>query len=225
MAENPAIQPGDGEAISRVTHARRTVKVLPEDPQPLQALPPCLEAMLESAAMAPFHKAADRSWREGELDALMPWRAHVLDAAACRQLRESLLAVDDRGKMPAMLGAADAMVIVNWLPDPACEPREGQLFEPTVRNMEHVAAASAAVQNMLLTATAHGIPNYWSSGGRLREPAWLERLGATEGEILLGAIFFFPVGSDTGPLPSVTGKLRDLRGPLSGWVRHVTPDA
>ncbi len=46
-------------------------------------------------------------------------------------------------------------------------------FAVTLTNVEHIAAAYAAIQNLLLAATARGIRNYWSSGGVLRLPSVL----------------------------------------------------
>ena len=117
------------------------------------------------------------------------------------------------------------MIQTPWLPNPSSQPlAEGQLFEPTLANMEHIAAASSAIQNLLLAATAEGIPNYWSSGGALlREASAYETLGIPPGEILLGSIFLFP--SDISSLPSSVevggSKLRDQRSPVSAWSRWV----
>ena len=86
-------------------------------------------------------------------------------------------------------------------------------------NVEHIAAASAAVQNLLLAATARGWESYWSSGGVLREPAVFERLGMDARELPLGSIFLSPDVAH-GAI-RIDGGLRDERGEVEGWVRWV----
>ena len=65
-------------------------------------------------------------------------------------------------------------------------------FAATLANMEHIAAAAAAIENLLLAATARGVSNYWSSGGVLRSQIVRQLLAIPPAEIVLGAIFFFP---------------------------------
>ncbi len=55
--------------------------------------------------------------------------------------------------------------------------------------IEEIAAASAAVQNILLGATALGIASFWSSGGMTHTPAMKEYLGLGEEDIVLGLIY------------------------------------
>jgi len=59
--------------------------------------------------------------------------------------------------------------------------------------MEHIAAGSAAIQNVLLGATSRGKRNYWSTGGALLRSSGLrKKLNIPMDEILLGAIFIYP---------------------------------
>ena len=120
-----------------------------------------------------------------------------------------------------MLAAAEALIQATWLPNPGPLP-EGASYAPTLENMEHIAAASAAVQSLLVAATARGFTTYWSSGGILRGAEVFRWLGIPSEEILLGAVFLFPAdpeGATVNP-----GKLRDKRGRLRDWRRWVTPD-
>ncbi|MCA8986065.1 MAG: nitroreductase family protein [Planctomycetaceae bacterium] len=201
--------------IATVIHNRQTEKVLADEPIPSSAETLLTDEILELAAWAPFHRPADESHRK-QLDAPMPWRFYVLDSEGCRQLRRELLSRDS-SRIIQMLATADCLIQATWLPNPGDDP--GQLFDPTMENMEHLAAASAAVQTLLLAATAHGIRNYWSSGGVLRSPEVYARMGIPKQEILLGSLFFFP--QEVGTATIATSKLRDQRGPLSGWVRRV----
>ena len=96
-----------------------------------------------------------------------------------------------------MLWAAEAMIVMSWLPDVFGEQPEVREMEPipftgNLRNMEHIAAAGAAIQNILLGATAAGHPSYWSSGGTLRQKEARTLLDIPMDEIFLGCLFVFP---------------------------------
>ncbi len=207
------------DVLCEVIRERCTEKVLSSEPFPASSETTLADRLLELAAWAPFHRPADASHLEGrEQSGIMPWRFYVLDAESCRKLRSRLIEKDS-SKIMEMLATADCLVQATWLPNPSQDKGEG-LFAATLENMEHLAAAGAAVQNLLLGATASGIRNYWSSGGILRTPEVFELLGIPSGELLLGSLFFFP--QDVGEATVATSKLRDKRGPLSGWVRRVS---
>ena len=206
---------------------RKTIKVMARSELPAKGTPPPFADLLRLAGMAPFHRACDESHRnEGcQLRGIEPWRFYVLDAKQCRAMARSL-PEENAGKIPAMLLAADGLFLATWLPNPPEKPEldgdqsfGGQLFEPTLANMEHIAAASAAVQNLLLAATARGIANYWSSGGVLRTQPVLRDLEISTREILLGAIFLFP--QETAGCEVVQSKLREHRTGVSCWSRQV----
>jgi len=208
--------------VDRVIRERRTTKVLADAPLPPIGLRETVEALAATAGWAPFHRVAARAHTEsGALSSIVPWRFHLLDAPACRALREVLLARGDRSKIPRMLGAATALIQATWLPNPPKGPVTG-LFEATEENMEHVAAAGAAVQNLLLAATARGIASYWSSGGALRGAEAFGWMGIPAGEILLGSVFLFP--AETGDAEVNPGSHRDRRGAPADWARWVELD-
>lgn len=60
---------------------------------------------------------------------------------------------------------------------------------PKIPQLEEIAAASAAVQNILLGATALGIASFWSTGGMVHHPAFKEHLQLGEHDIVLGIIY------------------------------------
>lgn len=208
------------DIVDRVIRERRTTKVLADAPFPEVDVRTVVEELAATAGWAPFHRVVARVHQETGLTSIVPWRFHLLDAASCRALRRALLARGDRSKIPRMLAAASALVMATWLPNPAKGPVPG-LFEATEENMEHVAAAAAAVQNLLLAATARGIPNYWSSGGPLRGADAFGWMGIPAGEIPLGAIFLFP--AETGDAEVNPGSHRDRRGDPGDWSRWVEP--
>ncbi|HEX8299313.1 MAG TPA: nitroreductase family protein [Rubricoccaceae bacterium] len=208
--------------VDDAIRGRRTSKVTAAEALPPSGPPRAdLEALFETAGWAPFHRPAADAHRSA-LPGVVPWRFYALDAAGCRALREAL--AEATGPVPSLLATADALVLVTWLPDPPSETAAAGLFEPTLANMEHVAAAGAAVQNLLVASTARGIRTFWSSGGGiLRQPATLQRLGIGADEVLLGSVFLFPAEAP-GAAEGGT-KLREQRGPLSDWMRWVEPDA
>jgi nitroreductase len=58
-----------------------------------------------------------------------------------------------------------------------------------IPQLEEVAAASAAIQNILLGATALGIASFWSSGGMTHTHALKEYLQLGADDIIMGLIF------------------------------------
>ncbi|WP_309400484.1 nitroreductase family protein [Cerasicoccus maritimus] len=208
----------NAQALDEVIRQRRTLKMLAAEPLPASTQREVINEVIAAGAWAPFHKPSSSTHR-GELNSFVPWRAYALDAAACRRLREKLIEVGDTTKIVQMLAAAEALIQVTWLPNPAKSETDA-LFEPTLENMEHLAAASAAVQNMLLTATARGFENYWSSGGALREKLVFDWMGIPATEILLGGIFLFPAETDN--VETAEGKLRHKRGDVETWAKWIS---
>jgi nitroreductase len=207
--------------VDGVIRDRRTVKVLADAPFPVQEARQVVEELVAAAGWAPFHRVAARVHTDGALTSIVPWRFHLLDADGCRALRQALLDRGDKSKVPRMLASATALIQATWLPNPAKGEHTG-LFEATEENLEHIAAAGAAVQNLLLAATARGIPNYWASGGALRGADAFRWMGIPAREILLGAIFLFP--ADPRDAEVSAGSHRDNRGAPADWSRWVDLD-
>ncbi len=211
----PCVASDPMDRIADIAARRRTLKLLPDPAAPLSGGGldrAAVDAMVAAAGWAPFHRAC-AAGREGGA-APEPWRVHALDKAACLDLIPRL---DGFAKPPAkianMLAAADAMLLVTWLPE------EGGDWAASEMNMEHIAAAGAAIQTLLLAATERGVGSYWSSGGSLATREVLDALGAGGGEVLLGAIFLWPetpAGIDAAP-----GKLRAQRTAPDRWARWV----
>jgi nitroreductase len=202
---------------------RRTIKVLADEPFPADVDQGNVQELIEAAGCAPFHRMCDKSHQQRPgLPSILPWRFYLLDAGVCRKIRKVLLSQGDTGKLPKLLATADTMILATWLPNPAKAESETGLFDPTLENMEHIAAASAAIQNLLTAATARGIENYWSSGGAFRHPEMFDLLGIPRQEILLGSLFLYP--QDTGSAEITTSKLRGQRGETEDWARWVQID-
>jgi nitroreductase len=214
------------DLFEQIARRRQTIKVIAESELPCSDDREVVDRLVALAGWAPFHKICSPDHRTGTLSGIEPWRFHCLDAEQCRTLR-SLVANDPAaGKIPGMLASARATILSTWLPNPSSEPpRDSEAFEPSLGNVEHIAAASAAVQSLLLAATAAGINNYWSSGGVLRKPENFARLGIPANERLLGAVFLFPNALPPGFIGEiVNSKLRSDRCPSSKWSRWIKLD-
>ncbi|HLV25946.1 MAG TPA: nitroreductase family protein [Gemmatimonadales bacterium] len=213
------------EIVERVIRERRTRKILAEQPLEARSDREALNAIVASAGWAPFHRKASQVYQdEGDLRSIVPWRCYVLDARAARELREWMEERGEAGPMLRLLAACSAMVLVTWLPDQAPEAdapvrADEQLFEPTLENMEHIAAASAAVQNMLLSATARGYRTFWSTAKPLRAPESLGHLGIPLREVLLGAIHL--AAPDVEGSDEKHGSHGSRRGEPGDWMRWL----
>ena len=210
--------------VADILTTRKTTKVMfdPERPAAPETDRETIESLIALAGWAPFHKPAHRvHWRGTRT--IEPWRFHLADAATCRRLIGFVQDnAEKAGRVPQMLAAAQALILATWLPNPpenGDDGLNGGLFEPTMANMEHIAAASAAVQSFLLAATERGLTTYWSSGGYLRDAATFDLLGIPAQQILLGAVFVFP--NDGGE--RIPGGMRDKRSERAAWSNWVTP--
>lgn len=212
--------------VSKTIRDRQTLKVLADENQPwpvggreVEAL---ISQLVDLAGWAPYHYPCASVHQRGKLDSPAPWRFYVLNARAARQLLKRLATLGrPLGKVGPMLAAADGLALVTWLPDPATSASLSfQGFEPTQRNMEHIAATAAAIQNLLLAATDAGLNNYWSSGGVLRTESVFEWLEIARDQVLLGAIFLFP--GETGSAQTKGGANRAKKGGQERWTRWVS---
>lgn len=205
---------------------RKTLKlrVDPESPLPItkgEELKQTIKELIELAGKAPFHYESSEVQRSGKLNGAEPWRFHVLDGESCRSF---LKALNQEKPMKApegirqMLASADALILTTWLPERS--RKFARRFHPNLKNMEHIAATGAAIQNLLLAATSRGINAYWSSGGIIRKDKVLEFFGIPKHEILLGAVFLFP---DEYPddAETKTGKNAEKRGEPGDFMQWI----
>ena len=216
---------GSESNIEDIMRARVTEKVLgtlenrSSVPPEIEAKNrPLIEDAIAASGWAPFHYPRN-------VDKLSePWRAHVLWNQEVRKLSRFLS--DDLQltiKEPQLAAASRVPILVTWIPENATSSI-GQCDDPIVfRNEEHLAAASAMVQNLLLALTAKGMGNYWSSGGKLRERAAFDYLSIPQLERLLAAVFVeYPEMRDSkyGETSRKPGALRDKRS--NEWYRAVS---
>ena len=171
-----------GELIRR----RRTIK--PPQYAPDRQVPrELIEEILESARWAPSHGLTQ------------PWFFKVFYGKG-RQKLADFFANSYRERTPpeainekraALLGSVPLMAPCTIA---ICMRRK----EERIPEIEEIAAVSCAVQNMHLTATAHGLGAFWSSGENTYQAATPGFLGLEPDEKCLG---FFFVGYPAGDWP------------------------
>ena len=81
--------------------------------------------------------------------------------------------------------------------------------------MEEIAAVSMAVQNMYLTASAHGLAAYWGTGGPTFWPEAKPFFGLEEADMLMGFFYIAKPASDRWP----EGKRKPISEKVT-WVRE-----
>ena len=110
----------DVEVLSQVVRSRKTLKVLRDTSDPVEISQevadknrPLVMRSIELAGWAPFHYARGL---EGIPE---PWRFHVLWHDECRHVakhfHEWFADAKPSNKLPMMLAACGALVLVNWI--------------------------------------------------------------------------------------------------------------
>ena len=211
---------------------RKTAKVLADAPWKASLTTieqeELIKDLLEFAACAPYHYKSAAKYHTSGLDSPLPFRAYTMTSATCRKLAAQLQSMDPPpGKIVNMLWAAEALIMMTWLPDVfGDQPQEREMeplpFTGNLRNMEHIAASSAAIQNILIGATQRGYPNYWSSGGVLRQKAGRQLLSVPLEEMLLGCLFIFPEDAYERGAEIKPGKFHNEGKNIRTWSKSIT---
>lgn len=203
---------------------RRTYKVIGDLKNPVTAnsiKSSSIDEILSACVNAPFHYACDRC-HKAEMSSSVPWRVHKLNAEDCNRLAKFLIKEGDATKVPNMLSAAEYLLQVTWLPDGGTivnrdAGKDEEAFKGTLRNMEHIAAASAFIQSLLLAGEEKDLMTYWSSGGALKSEKVFDYLAIPTNQLLLGSIFLFPKEITHAEIKQ--GAMKDLRGNIKDWSK------
>lgn len=240
-------------AVEKAVVSRRTFKVIGDVANPVSFEPELDErcrasvrGAVRAADAAPFHY--DRSFN----GVAQPWRVDILWHDSCQKVAANFHQwfddVKPGNKLPGMLSACGACVVVSWLPQFEGLPRESvaETVSPSGEalpampakekqiqiDQEHLAATSAYVQNLLLLLTASNMGTYWSSGGQFRTDTMKQRLGVEESGSVLAAVFVDFLGDGAGQGGAtqstkvsperVPGKLASKRAAMERWVSEVS---
>lgn len=166
-----------GIDLARVITARRTIK--PEKMNGKVIPDEVIEEILALADWAPTHARTE------------PWRFVVFapnkvkdfttrHADLLKEISDPATFTADRYNKIASLGDNTSHVIIAWMK---------RIPSHKIPEVEEVAAASAAIQNLLLAATAHGVATFWSSSGLTHHPVLKQEFNMGEEDIILGIIY------------------------------------
>ncbi len=142
------------QEVSQLIRNRRSIypKLYSGEPVPDEIV----EEMLENANWAPTHRLTE-PWRfvvhNGEgIKRLATWQSELYKEVATAKGNFEQDKYDKLANKPMM---ASHIIAIGMVRDP----------KESLPEIEEVEAVAAAVQNMYLTATAHGVGCYWGSGG------------------------------------------------------------
>ena len=138
-----------------------------------------IEALIEAATWAPNHKHTE------------PWRFQVFSGGARRELADRLRAADPDGKDPTVkLTRAPVCIVV-------AQPHA----EDPMQDLEDYAAASCAVQNLMLVAHSRGLATRWSTGVLADSPAAKQVLGLAARDRIVAFVNLGRPSEDEPPHP------------------------
>jgi len=159
--------------IFTAIHSRHSVAKVKSDPLPREVI----EKLLSAAVQAPNHYK------------VRPWRFVVLTGKGRERLGD-VMAASFKAKFPELPAEAldkerqkplrAPLVIAVAVDEPA---------EPKVNEIENICAASAACQNILLTAHALGLGAIWRTGETARDVEIKKFLGLAPGQPLIGFLY------------------------------------
>ena len=148
-----------------------------------------IENLIEAATWAPNHKHTE------------PWRFQVFSGAARQSLVDRLRAADPQGKDPTVkLTRAPVCIVV-------AQPHA----DDPVQDLEDYAAASCAVQNLMLAAHAAGLATRWSTGALVDSPAAKQVLGLAPDDRIVA---FVNLGRPAGDAPHPPAERKQ---PIVEW--------
>jgi len=184
-----------GETVLTAIRNRRSVGKMTNE-VPDRAL---IERVLEAGTWAPNHHMTE------------PWRFFVLQGDARNRLGAVMGAVaasresSEESRLAVAERAASKPLRAPWVIAVAVEPS----MDPSIPEIEELAAGSAAMQNMLLAADAVGLAAIWRSGWVTFEPEITEFFGLSARARMLGFIYvgfpaMEPPARSRRPLDEVT---------------------
>ena len=177
----------DTSEVSRLIRTRRSIYPAMYSGEPVPD--EIIEEMLENANWAPTHGLGE------------PWRFVIFKGAGLKTLAEFQSNLyktrsEKAGNFQEMTfeKLAKKPLLASHIIAIGMERPEAKKFP----EIEEVEAVACAVQNMYLTATAHGVGCYWGSGGITYWDEAKEFFGLGEDDRLLG---FMNVGMPKGNWP------------------------
>jgi nitroreductase len=180
------------DPFDQLVRVRRTsLKVDPDAPVPAELI----DRLLRLATWAPNHK---RTW---------PWRFAVLTGPARERLGDLVAGFEERrGSEAARVAKARG----KYLRSPVVI-LVGSAWQPeAMRRREDRDAVAAAVQTLLLGATASGLASHWATGDWMDDAAVKELAGLAPDDDLVALVY---LGWPIGEVPAV-----ERPAPIVAWL-------
>lgn len=192
------------EEVNKIIRGRRSMFVAQfKENDPVDDA--IIEEILENANWAPTHKLTE------------PWRFTVFTGEGLKKL----------GDFQAELYKERASKSGNFIEATYQKLKENPLkashviiikmkrdLKANLPVMEEISAVAMAVQNMYLTASAHGLASYWGTGGMTFWPEAKEWLGLEEDDMMMGYFYVAKPATDRWP----AGKRKPVQE-KTDWVR------
>lgn len=162
--------------------------------------------MLENANWAPTHKLTE------------PWRFTVFSGAGLKKFADfqSDLYKERSAKANNFVEATFQKLKENPLKaSHVIAIMMKRNLKANIPVMEEIAAVSMAVQNMYLTAAAHGLAAYWGTGGPTFWPEAKEWFGLAEEDMLMGFFYVAKPATDRHPV----GKRTPIQDKVN-WIKE-----
>jgi len=177
------------DTLNKVIRTRRSIKPAEFSAEPVPD--DVINEMLENANWAPTHGMTQ------------PWRFFVISGNARTQFGEYLSRLYVEITPADQVKSAKAEKLKNNALASSHMIIIGMKRQPSGRipEIEEIEAVACAVQNLHLTATAHGVGGYWSSGKAICNDRLRDDLGLSAEDKVLG---LFYVGMPAGDWPAGT---------------------
>ena len=163
--------------VTEVIQNRRTV--YPEFFSDRKVHKEQIELMLDNAKWAPTHKLTQPWFFKVFYDEGTKTFGEFFSETYKKIAAPEMFSEMKYNKMKNRAEKSSAVIV-------ACMRRDEKERVPEV---EELASANAAIQNMLLTATAYGIGVYWGTGGVTYKPKMKDFLGLKPQDQVLGVLF------------------------------------
>ena len=192
------------EEVDRLLRNRRSIYPKMYSGEPVSDS--IIQKMLENANWAPTHRLTE-PWRfvvfsGGGLKTLASFQSNLYKELA---LKEGNFDTENFEKLATKPMLASHIIAIGLKRDP----------RKSVPVIEEVASVAAAVQNMYLTATAHGIGCYWGSGGITYKKEAKSFFGLDGEDQLLGFLY---IGNLREDCKWPAGKRKPIADKVK-WVR------
>lgn len=166
-----------GQEVTEIIKARRTTK--PDKMNGRVIADEELLEMLAAADWAPTH-AKTEPWRFVVFNQEKAGDFAVRHADLFKLNSDPATFTQPKYDNLVRLGQNVSHIVIVWMK---------RIPNHKIPEIEEVSATAAAIQNLLLTATAKGIASFWSTGGLTHHPAMREELGLGEEDRVLGILY------------------------------------